>query len=180
MKKIILLMILILMTSGCAKSSKQSVNDISQQCAYREEQDCQMLCEQKVRDALEEAKAKAAEEEPPEHIIDLNESKCLKSAVTNVDMMRCGYKAVDEWLAEIDRNMAELKRILPPEKYSLILESQEKWKKYYNSETKSIYKLIFNKGGTFYFTVAIAEDISLVRDRSMLLKHYINLYSEMY
>ena len=89
------------MTSGCAKSHKQSVNDLSHQCAYREEQDCQMLCEQKVRDALEEEKAKAADEEPPELIFDLNESKCLKSAVTNVDMMRCGYKAVDEWLAEL-------------------------------------------------------------------------------
>lgn len=168
MKKIIVLVVLILITSGC-NSLQKTAPQTSCYCPSCKDE-CRKQCDGEI--------AKA--QEPQKHEIDLAEEKCLKKAYSNADMMNCGNEAMDAWFLEIDENLKTLKKILPPEKYALILNSQTEWKKYQKTEFKAESELMFNKGGTFYYTYAIAEGIGVIKERALLLYSYISIYSEQY
>lgn len=166
MKKIIVLMVLILITSGCTNSQK-TTPQTSCYCPPCKEE-CRKQCDDEIAEALVAY----------QHEIDITEAECLKKANSNADMMRCADKTIDAWLLEIDKNLSILKKILPPEKYALVLNSQTEWRKFQKAEFKTESALIFHKGGTFYYTYSLGEATGVVKDRALQLQTYIDLYSE--
>lgn len=103
MKNIIVLMVLILVTSGCsnfqkATQSEQQTQFVSECPSCKDE--CRKQCDEEIADA----------QKPYKHEIDLEEEKCLKNAYSNEDMMNCADEATDAWFLEIDKNLSILKK----------------------------------------------------------------------
>lgn len=155
MKKLLIIFILILLTVGCTNQQKQNNESASLKQINTTEEDYQS-------DLKTE--------------IDLKLEKCIQKAVSNTELISCGYTSINEWFSKIDNSLKQLKAVLPPDEYKLIENSQKQWMNYYNTEKKSLSKIVFHKGGTIYYTVALSINISLVKDRAELLKSYLALY----
>ena len=156
MKKFLVLIPLILLSSGCVKPQEQ-------QCPS-----CDEYCK-------ENFEVKASEiPELDKHPIDIEEEKCIKIADTsNIGMGNCSLKATEAWFKEIDKALITLKQILPADKYEKIADSQKKWESYIKSEFDVNENVIYNKAGSIYYTISAGEKRELIKQRALLLKNYI-------
>ena len=156
MKKILVLIPLILLSSGCVKPQEQ-------QCPSCEEY-CKEKSEIKTSDIAELDK----------HPIDIEEEKCIKIADTSdIKMGNCTLKATEAWFKEIDKALITLKQILPADKYEKIADSQKKWESYIKSEFDANENVIYNKAATIYYTIAADQKRELIKQRALLLKNYV-------
>jgi flagellar motility protein MotE (MotC chaperone) len=152
MKKIIVLIVLILVVSGCTKVQETtSVNE-------------------EIQPSVEQNQAK---EKPQKHEIDIAEEKCMKKAYSNADMRNCSYDAMDAWFLEIDKNLETLKKLLPTEQYEKVTKSQQHWKKYQESEFEANNEVFMSKLGHFYHVISVGYKTGIVKDRALLLNSYI-------
>lgn len=156
MKKFLVLIPLILLSSGCVKPQEQ-------QCPSCEEY-CKENFEVKTSDIPELDK----------HPIDIEEEKCIKIADTSdIKMGNCTLKATEAWFKEIDKNLMTLKQMLPADKYEKIADSQKKWESYVKSEFDVNENVIYNKAGSIYYTISAGEKRELIKQRALFLKNYI-------
>lgn len=170
MKKIFVLISLILVSSGCTKVQENQIVTEQQQCPS-----CEKYCKK-------HTVVKEPEElpEPDKHPIDIEEEKCIKVADTsNIRMGNCALKATEDWFKEIDKNLMTLKQMLPAEKYEKIADSQKKWESYIKSEFDVNENVIFYKTGTIYYTISAGQKASIVKERALLLKSYIQYANEL-
>lgn len=167
MKKILVLLSLILVSSGCTKVQENQIVT-GYQC-----HSCEEYCKEhpvvKEPEILESAK----------HPIDIEEERCIKIADTsNIGMGNCALKATEAWFKEIDKNLMTLKQMLPSEKYEKITNSQKKWESYIKSEFDVNENVIFYKTGTIYYTISAGQKAYIVKERALLLKSYIQYANE--
>ncbi len=113
-----------------------------------------------------------------DHPIDVQLGKCIDNDSTTAGMIHCGYIAIDGWNTEINRHLQNLKKILPPEKFALVQDSQAKWEEYKNQELMTLKKLVFEHEGTFFQVAYAAKYTSIVKERAMLLDYYEHIYSD--
>ena len=163
MKKLIVLLSLILISSGCTK-----VQETQPPAVEQPSPSCEEYCK-------EHAVAKEPEiPEPAKHPIDIEEEKCIKIADTSdIGMGNCSLKATEDWFKEIDKNLMTLKQMLPAEKYEKIAESQKNWENYIKSEFDINENIIYNKAGTIYYTMSAGQKRETVKERALQLQHYI-------
>lgn len=174
MKKIILLTILILITSGCVKTPFKAMRD-TQSCENRIAEQCSQFCNDRVKYVEKEE----TETEPlPKHVIDLKEEKCLKDADSNYKMRKCVNEAMYDWFLEIDKNMAILQKKLPSEKFKIIENSQKRWKEAMVADFAAKDEVVFAKVGTIYTVYNIGQKEAFVRDRALILESYIHYLEE--
>ena len=168
MKKILVLLSLILVSSGCTKVQENQIVAEQQQCPS-----CEEYC--KEHPVVKEPEIP----EPDKHPIDIEEEKCIKIADTsNIGMGNCALKATEAWFKEIDKNLMTLKQMLPSEKYEKIANSQKKWESYIKSEFDVNENVIFYKTGTIYYTISAGQKAYIVKERALLLKSYIQYANE--
>ena len=168
MKKILVLLSLILVSSGCTKVQKNQIVAEQQQCPS-----CEEYC--KEHPVVKEPEIP----EPAKHPIDIEEEKCIKIADTSdIGMGNCALKATEDWFKEIDKNLMTLKQMLPAEKYEKIADSQKKWESYIKSEFDVNENVIFYKTGTIYYTISAGQKAYIVKERALLLKSYIQYANE--
>ena len=169
MKKLIVLLSLILISSGCTKVQENHAATVEQQCPS-----CEEYCK-------EHAVAKEPEiPEPAKHPIDIEEEKCIKIADTSdIGMGNCSLEATKAWFKEIDKNLMTLKQILPADKYEKIADSQKKWESYIKSEFDVNENIIYNKAGTIYYTMDAGQKRETVKERALQLQHYIYELNEL-
>lgn len=110
---------------------------------------------------------------PQKHKIDIMEEKCLSKADTNAEMRDCAYKAMDTWFLEIDKNLAILKKQLPPEKYKAVIDAQIQWKKYQEAEFIANNEVIFDKMGSIYRVSSTSQKVNLVKERALELESFV-------
>ncbi len=168
MKKILVLISLILVSSGCTKVQENQAATVEQPCPS-----CEEYCtEHPVVKELEIP-------EPTKHPIDIEEEKCIKIADTSdIGMGNCALEATKAWFKEIDKNLMTLKQILPADKYEKIADSQKKWESYIKSEFDVNENVIFYKTGTIYYTISAGQKAYIVKERALLLKSYIQYANE--
>ena len=126
MKKLLIIFILILLTVGCTNQQKQNNESASLK------------------------QINTTEEDYPSDLkteIDLKLEKCIQKAVSNTELISCGYTSINEWFSKIDNSLKQLKAVLPPDEYKLIENSQKQWMNYYNTEKNHFLKLFFIKVG---------------------------------
>ena len=163
MKKILVLLSLILVSSGCTKVQENQIVTEQQQCPS-----CEEYC--KEHPVVKELEIP----EPAKHPIDIEEEKCIKIADTsNIGMGNCALKATEDWFKEIDKNLMTLKQMLPADKYEKIADSQKKWESYIKSEFDVNENVIYYKIGTIYYTISAGQKREMVKERAMLLHSYI-------
>ena len=168
MKKLLVLLSLILVSSGCTKVQENKIVTEQQQCPS-----CEEYC--KDHPVVKEPEL----HETDKHPIDIEEEKCIKIANTsNIKMGNCALKATEDWFKEIDKNLMTLKQMLPAEKYTKIADSQKKWENYIESEFDVNENVIFHKTGTIYYTISAGQKAYIVKERALLLKSYIQYANE--
>lgn len=113
-----------------------------------------------------------------EHPIDIELDKCINKDSTNSGMINCGYIAIDGWNNEIKKHLDKLKKILTPEQYAMVQDSQDKWEEYKNKELITLKKLVFEHDGRYYQVVYVEEYVGLLKERATLLGCYEYLYFE--
>ncbi len=156
MKKFLVLIPLIMLSSGCVKPQEQ-------QCPS---------CKESCKENLEIKTSEIPELD--KHPIDIEEEKCIKIADTSdIGMGNCTLKATEAWFEEIDKALMTLKQILPADKYEKIADSQKKWENYIKSEFDVNENIIYNKVGTIYYTIAADQKRELIKQRALLLKNYV-------
>ena len=98
MKKILVLLSLILVSSGCTKVQENQL--VTEQQQYPS---CEEYC--KEHPVVKEPKLN----ETDKHPIDIEEEKCIKVADTsNIRMGNCALKATEDWFKEIDKNTGSI------------------------------------------------------------------------
>ena len=163
MKKILVLLSLILVSSGCTKVQENQI--VTEQQQYPS---CEEYC--KDHPVVKEPEL----HETDKHPIDIEEEKCIEIADTsNIGMGNCALKATEDWFKEIDKNLMTLKQMLPAEKYEKIADSQKKWESYIKSEFDVNENVIYYKIGTIYYTISAGQKREMVKERAMLLHSYI-------
>ena len=168
MKKLLVLLSLILVSSGCTKVQENKIVTKQQQCSS-----CEEYCQE--HPVVKETEIS----EPSKHPIDIEEEKCIKIADnSNIGMGNCALKATEDWFKEIDKNLMTLKQMLPAEKYTKIAASQKKWENYIKSEFDVNENVIFHKTGTIYYTISAGQKAYIVKERALLLKSYIQYANE--
>ena len=168
MKKMLILILFILVSSGCTKVRE---NQIVTEPRH-------FSCEECCREHLVVKETEIPE--PDKHPIDIEEEKCINIANTsNIEMGNCALKATEAWFKEIDKNLMTLKQILPSDKYAKIADSQKKWESYIKSEFDVNENVIFYKTGTIYYTISAGQKASIVKERALLLKSYIQYANEL-
>ena len=161
MKKILVLLSLILVSSGCTKVQENQIIE-------SQSPSCEEYC--KEHPVVKEPEIP----EPDKHPIDIEEEKCIKIADTSdIGMGNCTLEATEAWFKEIDKNLMTLKQMLPPDKYEKIAKSQKNWENYIKSEFDVNENIIYYKIGTIYYTISAGQKREMAKERAMLLHSYI-------
>ena len=156
MKKFLVLLSLIFISSGCTNTQEQLYPSCDEYC--------------KEHSVVKEPELP----EPDKHPIDIEEERCLKIADTsNIGMGNCVLEATDAWFKEIDKNLMTLKQLLSSDKYEKIVKSQKNWEIYIKSEFDVNENIIYNKTGTIYYAISAAQKKEIIKERAMLLHSYI-------
>lgn len=162
MKRILVLILLVLISSGCTKLQDTRTALVGEECSKEH------------FTVIEEEMPK-----PAKHPVDLEEEKCIKIADTsNIGMGNCALKATEAWFKEIDKNLMTLKQMLPADEYAKIAKSQKNWENYIKSEFDVNENIVFNKTGTIYYTISAGQKREMVKERALLLKNYIQYANE--
>lgn len=107
------------------------------------------------------------------HPIDKAEQKCLDKSQSTADMLKCTYKAYDDWDKEMNKSYNLLMKKLPANQKSELLKAQKSWLAFRDTNQKFIKTSIWEgKEGTMFRPIAINEDVELVKQRALQLSSY--------
>ena len=110
--------------------------------------------------------------------IDAELESCMSKASSTQDMNNCLDIAQKAWEKETDKTIFSLKSKLNKESYKKLKKSQELWEEYKISEFQTIDNLIEQKHGTIYLNLQKGFKVDITKQRTLLLKQYLNTIDE--
>lgn len=120
---------------------------------------------------------RAAEEEA-QHPIDKFYEDCVEKNGSTAGMVECADKAYKKWDAEMNRIYGELMKKLPAKKAAALKQSQRDWLTYRDSNFKLITEVYGSMEGTMYIPMHAYAKVRILRERTLLLKGYLELAEE--
>lgn len=112
------------------------------------------------------------------HPIDKAEEACIAKTADTQAINKCSDIAQKAWEKEITRTLSELKTTMDKESYESLLNSQNSWEIYRNSEFQAINKMLADKQGTMYLNVSKGLKVDIVKQRALKLKEYLNTVND--
>jgi uncharacterized protein YecT (DUF1311 family) len=99
----------------------------------------------------------------------------LKKAKCTADETQCWDEAYKKWDQELNTEYKRLMALLTPEEQKHLVASEIQWLKYRDAELKLIDDVYNHTSGSMFASAQAASHVRILRDRVILLKHYIQL-----
>lgn len=106
--------------------------------------------------------------------IDKIEQDCISKTAGTQEMNKCSQKAQQLWKKDINKNIAELKKILSAEDYKKLQLSQTSWENYVDKEYEFINTLTSYTQGTMYLNTREGWRTEILKQRALTLREYLN------
>lgn len=106
--------------------------------------------------------------------IDKIEQDCISKTADTQEMNKCSQKAQQLWKKNINKNLAELKKILSVEDYKKLQLSQTSWENYVDKEYGFINTLTSYTQGTMYLNTREGWRTEILKQRALTLREYLN------
>jgi uncharacterized protein YecT (DUF1311 family) len=100
---------------------------------------------------------------------------CLKKAKCTADETQCWDEAYKKWDQELNTEYKRLTALLTPAEQKHLVTSEIQWLKYRDAELKLIDDVYEHTSGSMFAPAQAASRVRILRDRVILLKHYIEL-----
>jgi len=85
--------------------------------------------------------------------------------------------ADEEWDARMNAAYKNLKKAMQPEEWTALVGAQKAWIDYRDAQRKSFDATFALMDGTMYIPIFAEKDMSLTRDRALLLEGYLAIIS---
>jgi len=115
-----------------------------------------------------------AEEDP----IDKLEQECMKKDYSPSGMNACTQKSYELWDGDSKKIYKMLMNVLDDEEKQQLKDSQNAWFKYRDLEIKFRMNSLMNNEGTLFSNLAMAEKLSIIKQRVKELKSMHDLLKE--
>jgi uncharacterized protein YecT (DUF1311 family) len=113
------------------------------------------------------------------HPIDKWTAQCEKNSKSTADSVDCHEQAYKKWDAELNKQYKLLSAELTPAERKNLQATQLQWIKFRDQELKLIDDMYNNhKEGSMYAPMQAASRARIVRERALLLQHYLELLNE--
>lgn len=106
--------------------------------------------------------------------IDKIEQDCISKTADTQGINKCTQKAQQLWKKDINKNLAELKKILSAEDYKKLQLSQTSWENYIDKEYGFINSLTYYTQGTMYLNTREGWRTEILKQRALTLREYLN------
>lgn len=106
--------------------------------------------------------------------IDKIEQDCISKTADTQEINKCSQKAQELWKKDINKNLAELKKILSAEDYKKLQLSQTSWENYVGKEYEFINTLTSFTQGTMYLNTREGWRTEILKQRALALREYLN------
>ena len=106
--------------------------------------------------------------------IDKIEQDCISKTADTQEINKCSQKAQELWKKDINKNLAELKKILSAEDYKKLQLSQTSWENYIDKEYGFINSLTSYTQGTMYLNTKEGWRTEILKQRALTLRGYLN------
>ena len=106
--------------------------------------------------------------------IDKIEQDCISKTADTQEINKCSQKAQELWKKDINKNLAELKKILSAEDYKKLQLSQTSWENYIDKEYEFINSLTSYTQGTMYLNTREGWRTEILKQRALTLRGYLN------
>lgn len=121
------------------------------------------------------------DESPGEKIkrrIEKKQEDCVEKDSSTVGMRTCAEAAYVEWDREMNIAYKALMKELPVEGQNALREAQREWIKYRDKEFEAIDGVYSQMEGTMWIPIRIESRVRVVRERVLMLRHYLEILSE--
>lgn len=121
------------------------------------------------------------DESPGEKIkrrIEKKQEDCVEKDSSTVGMRTCAEAAYVEWDREMNVAYKALMKELPVEGQNALREAQREWIKYRDKEFEAIDGVYSQMEGTMWIPIRIESRVRVVRERVLMLRHYLEILSE--
>ena len=108
--------------------------------------------------------------------IDKIEQDCISKTADTQGINKCSQKAQELWKKDINKNLAELKKILSAEDYKKLQLSQTSWGNYVDKEYAFINSLTSCTQGTMYLNTREGWRTEILKQRAFALREYLNIF----
>ena len=108
--------------------------------------------------------------------IDKIEQDCISKTADTQEINKCSQKAQELWKKDINKNLAELKKILSAEDYKKLQLSQTSWENYMDKEYEFINSLTSYTQGTMYLNTREGWRTEILKQRAFALREYLNIF----
>lgn len=105
--------------------------------------------------------------------IDKIEQDCISKTADTQGINKCSQKAQELWKKDINKNLAELKKILSAEDYKKLQLSQTSWENYMDKEYEFINSLTSYTQGTMYLNTKEGWRTEILKQRAFVLREYL-------
>ena len=99
----------------------------------------------------------------------------LEKAKSTADETACWDGAYKKWDLELNTEYKSLMALLTPAEQKNLVASEIQWLKYRDAEFKLIDDVYAHTSGSMFAPAQAASRVRILRDRVILLKHYIKL-----
>lgn len=112
------------------------------------------------------------------HPIDKWTADCENKSKSTADSIDCHDQAYKKWDAELNAQYKKLMAQLKPAEKKNLQAAQLQWIKFRDAELKMIDDLYSHKEGSMYAPMQAASRARIIRERAILLQHYLELLNE--
>ena len=105
--------------------------------------------------------------------IDKIEQDCISKTADTQEINKCSKKAQQLWKKDINKNLAELNKILSAKKYKKLQLSQTSWENYVDKEYEFINSLTYYTQGTMYLNTREGWRTEILKQRAFILREYL-------
>ena len=106
--------------------------------------------------------------------IDKTEQDCISKTADTQEINKCSKKAQQLWKRDINKNLAELKKILSAEDYKKLQLSQTSWENYVDKEYGFINSLTSYTQETMHLNTREGWRTEILKQRALALREYLN------
>ena len=106
--------------------------------------------------------------------IDKTEQDCISKTADTQGINKCSKKAQQLWKRDINKNLAELKKILSAEDYKKLQLSQTSWENYVDKEYGFINSLTSYTQETMHLNTKEGWRTEILKQRALTLRGYLN------
>ena len=131
-----------------------------------------LLCSVQVR------AAGATDDDTTTDPIDKFYNECIDRNGSTAGMSDCTRQAARMWDAEMNKAYNKLLNLLGPTKSQALRESQRAWIMFRDQEFRAIDDIYSLLQGTMYVPAQEYSRLRLVKERTLLLRHYVSLIAE--